>query len=121
MQTAMKWYESLEERFAALSGKEKESWLETEDGKSYTAIMNASWREDWEEIVKAEWLRRFVGRENAPGGESRERFNALENEDLPNGAYLVRVTYTGNETRRETVRLPIHRQKTRRKVDADRS
>lgn len=68
--------------------------------------------EEMVRLVNALWL---------CGGEGREQFNALENEDLPNGAYLVRVTYTGNETRRETVRLPIHCQKTRRKVDADRS
>lgn len=54
-------------------------------------------------------------KEAAPGGEGRERINGLLNENLPSGAYLVRVTYTGSKTRRETVNLPIRCRKARRK------
>lgn len=62
-----------------------------------------------------------VKKEAAPGGNDRERINGLLNENLPSGAYLVRVTYTGSETRRETVRIPIRCQKARRKAGAGRS
>lgn len=54
------WLEELNEKFAALSEDEQAKWLkETPDGQSYTDIMNSSWREDWEDVIEQEYLRRF--------------------------------------------------------------
>ena len=57
---ARAWLDNLDEKYASMSDDEQAKWLkETEDGRSYTAIMNSSWREDWEEGIEQEYLRRF--------------------------------------------------------------
>lgn len=57
---AKAWFDTLEEKFSSMSDEEQNAWLTTtDDGKSYTEIMNASWREDWEEIIDQMYRERF--------------------------------------------------------------
>ena len=57
------WYDQMEEEYRAMSEEEKGLWLQaTVEGMCFDAIMQESWREDWEEHA-AEIYRKHFGEE----------------------------------------------------------
>ncbi len=58
--SAMQWFEQLEAKYASLSEGEQSSWLTTTpEGSCYMTIMNASWRENWEDIIEEVYREQF--------------------------------------------------------------
>lgn len=52
------WWNELEERHEAMSAEERERWYETDEGGVYLELLQDSWREEWDELVRAAYEER---------------------------------------------------------------
>lgn len=46
------WWDGLEARFSGMDEAEQAAWMETAEGRAYAAVMNGSWRENWDTAIK---------------------------------------------------------------------